>query len=226
MTTKTDFTLGPRAYLPRTAQAALLALPRRCQFLLDHVGPAPKRILDAGCATGYIALLLTHLGHRVIGIELNARMAAEARSYGIEILEHDLEEPLPLPDGCVDAVHACEIIEHLFDTEGFLKEVHRILARDGVLIMSTPNLNSLANRFRVLFGLPLPMWGAFPDDRHGSHVRILNRAKVIQLLHRTGFRPEVITGVNQPRLARILDRVPAWSELILIKARRIESTDR
>lgn len=218
MTTKTEFTRSPAACLPPAAQLALFGLPRRREFLITHAGAAPKRILDVGCASGYIALLLMELGHQVTGIELNHQLAAQARDWGVDVLEHDLEEPLPLPDNSVDVVHACEIIEHLFDTAGFLAELHRVLASDGVLILSTPNLNSLANRVRVLLGLPLPMWGAFPEDRHGSHVRVFNKTKAVQLLHRTGFRPEVITGINQSRVGWVLDRFPTWSEMLLIKA--------
>jgi 2-polyprenyl-3-methyl-5-hydroxy-6-metoxy-1,4-benzoquinol methylase len=220
---KADFIRSPRAYLPVAAQRTLLALPGRCRFLLDHTGAPPQRVLDVGCATGYIAALLMRMGHRVTGIELNPRMAAEARSLGVEVIEHDLEEPLPQPDATVDVVHACEIIEHLFDTEGFLRELHRVLVPKGVLILSTPNLNSIGNRWRVLTGRPLPMWGAYPEDRHGGHVRVLNRAKVEELLRRTGFRPEVITGINQRRLTRWLDRLPTLSEMLLIKAVKEEA---
>ena len=42
------------------------------------------RILDVGCATGYIAILLAQLGHQITGIELNPAMAAEARSRGVQ----------------------------------------------------------------------------------------------------------------------------------------------
>lgn len=220
MATKSDFTRSPRASLPPAAQLALFTLPRRCQFLIDHAGAPPQRVLDVGCATGYIARLLQVIGHEVTGIELNAQMAAEARAKGIDVLEHDLEEPLTLADHSFDVVHACEIIEHLFDTEGLLRELRRVLVPGGVLILSTPNLNSLANRFRVLRGAPLPMWGAFPDDRHGSHVRVLNKSKILELLERTDFRPEVITGINRSRFSRVLDHAPAWSEMILIKAVR------
>jgi SAM-dependent methyltransferase len=207
-----------RAELPPAARVSLLRLPRRCAFLVEHVGPPPKRVLDAGCASGYIALLLMGAGHRVTGIELNPQMASEARALGVEVLEHDLEEPLPLAPASFDAVHACEVLEHLFDTEGFLRELRRVLVPGGVLILSTPNLNSLANRGRVLAGRPLPMWGAFPADRHGGHVRVLNAAKVAELLRRTGFRASVVTGINQPRWARPLDAAPRLSELLLVKA--------
>ena len=78
------------------------------------------------------------------------------------------------------------------------------------------------NRFRVLFGLPLPMWGAFPQDRHGSHVRVFNRLKITQLLQHTKFQTEEVTGINQSRLAPILNHLPTLSEMLLIKAVRKE----
>ncbi len=222
MTSQSEFTRSSLGYLSPSAQAGLFALPRRCEFVIAEAGLTPKRILDVGCASGYISLLLMKLGHDVTGIELNAQMAADARSRGVEVLEHNLELPLPIRDESVDLVHACEIIEHLFDTESFLQELHRILVPQGVLIMSTPNLNSLENRIRVLLGLPLPMWGAFPADRHGSHVRVFNKTKAIQLLERTGFRSSKILGINQPRWSTwFTDRLPTFSELLLIKAIRI-----
>ncbi|HEX9942102.1 MAG TPA: class I SAM-dependent methyltransferase [Thermoanaerobaculia bacterium] len=218
---KTDFVRSEEAYLSPAVQQLLFSLPGRCKFLIDHAGPPPRRVLDVGCASGYIALLLQKLGHQVTGIELNARLAGEARARGIAVLEHDLEEPLPLLEESMDVVHACEILEHLFDTEGFLSELHRVLVPGGTLILSTPNLNSLGNRLRVLLGRPLPMWGAFPKDQHGGHIRVFNRAKVDQLLQRTGFLPEVVVGMNQSSWHVLLDSFPSLSEMLLVKARRL-----
>lgn len=220
MTSKTDHVRGEGGYLPRAAQRGLFALPRRREFLVRHAQPAPRRVLDVGAAGGYIGLLLHQLGHEVTGIELNERMAAEARSHGLEILEHDLEQPLPLPDASFDLVHACEVIEHVFDTEGLLGELARVLVPGGTLVASTPNLNSLHNRLRVLVGRPVPMWGAWPGDVHGGHIRVFNRAKLCQLLQRAGFRVEELVGSNTSPLAPVLDRFPTLSDLLLVKAVR------
>jgi SAM-dependent methyltransferase len=51
-----------------------------------------------------------------------------------------------------DLVLAGEIIEHVFDTRAFLRNIHRLMAEDGVLILSTPNLAGLTDRIRFVFG--------------------------------------------------------------------------
>lgn len=218
MTSKTDYLRSDLATLSKGAQRGLFSIPRRLEFLTAHLPPAPATVLDVGCAGGYVGALMQRLGYEVTGIELNTRMAAQARRLGIEVLEHDLEEPIPLPDASVDAIHACEIVEHLFDTDGFLRDLRRLLRPGGVLIISTPNLNSFGNRLRVLAGASLPMWGAGPDDRHGGHIRVLNRASITTLLRRNGLRPERYLGSNQGRAARLLDPFPSLSQLILVKA--------
>lgn len=218
MTAKAAYLRSGNATLSEPAQRELFALPRRREFLVQSLGGSPRRVLDAGCAGGYVALMLMRLGHEVTGIELNEPMAAAARSRGVSVVEHDLEEPLPFDDASFDAVHACEIVEHLFDTEGFLHELHRVLVPGGVLVLSTPNLNSLENRIRVPLGRSLPMWGAYPDDRHGSHVRVLNKMKLEELLSRTGFRGEAFAGMNQGRLAQLLDPLPTLSKMLLARA--------
>lgn len=218
MTAKAEYLRGAEGTLSAAAQRGLLRLPGRLEFLTSSLPPAPGRVLDVGCAGGYVSALLTRLGYRVTGIELNARMAAQARRTGIEVLEHDLEEPLPLPDDSFDGVHACEIIEHLFDTEGFLREMHRVLRPGGVLVVSTPNLNSLGNRFRVLAGRSLPMWGIAPGDHHGGHIRLFNRGNLEGLLRRTGFEPAGARGSHPGRRGRLLARTPSLSRLVLVKA--------
>lgn len=222
MASKKDFIESKHAYLSRAAQQGLFSLPKRREFLIKHVGNSPKKILDVGCAGGYISLLLMKMGHDVTGIELNKKMAEEARMRGVNVVEHDLEEPIPLESNSVDIVHACEIIEHLFDTESFLKEINRILKPNGIVIISTPNLNSFINRFRVFIGSSLPMWGGFPNDRHGSHVRVFNKKKIFELLNMTGFEPQVTTGINQAKYLKVFNNLPTFSEMILIKAIKSE----
>ena len=75
------------------------------------------------------------------------------RGRGLDITQgDDLEKPFRIKSGSIDLVLALEIIEHLFDTDHFLSEIYRVLKPGGYLILSTPNLASLTNRFRLLVG--------------------------------------------------------------------------
>lgn len=72
---------------------------------------------------------------------------------GLDLTRGDnLEKPLKVKSNTADLVIALEVIEHLFDTDLFLSEVHRVLKPNGFLILSTPNLASLPNRLRLLLG--------------------------------------------------------------------------
>ncbi len=81
--------------LTAAQQRSLFELPQRREFLVRHL-PA-RRNWMLGCATGCTAELARRVGHEVVGSELNISMATRARRRGIEVLKHDLEEPLPLP---------------------------------------------------------------------------------------------------------------------------------
>lgn len=56
-------------------------------------------------------------------------------------------------DNFFDIVIAGEVIEHLYDTDGFLIEIKRILKKKGLLFITTPNLASWLDRFTLLFGM-------------------------------------------------------------------------
>jgi len=220
VTAKADLIRSERGYVPAPVQEFFRELPGRREFMRLHLPPPPARVLDVGCATGYIAEILTGEGYRVTGLELNSRMVEEARTRGVDVIQHDLEEPLPLPDGSFEAVHVCEVIEHIYDTGGLLRELRRVLVPGGVLIMSTPNLNSLRHRVMVLLGKPAPMWGAYVGDHHGDHIRVLNRAKAFQLLRHAGFRPEAVRGSQIGRLQPVMWHLPTFAHMLLVKASR------
>lgn len=75
------------------------------------------------------------------------------RPTGLDIIRGDnLNKPFKVKPDHFDLVIAHEIIEHLYDTEAFLREIYRCLKPGGYLILSTPNLAALPNRFRLFFG--------------------------------------------------------------------------
>jgi SAM-dependent methyltransferase len=101
-----------------------------------------RRVLDAGCGSGYGAAKLAQGAREVLGIDVSQEAVDEARQqYKAANLRFECADCLAIPaaDGSFDLVVAFEIIEHLKDWRGFLRQVRRVLASDGQFVVSTPN---------------------------------------------------------------------------------------
>jgi SAM-dependent methyltransferase len=101
-----------------------------------------RRVLDAGCGSGYGAARLAAGAFQVVGIDVSQEAIDYAREqYRTPNLRFERSDCLHIPDadGSFDLVVAFEIIEHLNDWRGFLAEMRRVLAPDGRFIVSTPN---------------------------------------------------------------------------------------
>lgn len=101
---------------------------------------AGKRVLDAGCGAGAHAAALLRRGAQVIGLDSSAGLLriARARLGDAATLDlADLADPLPLPDGQVDAVLAALVMHYLEDWGPTLREFHRVLRPGGRFVMST-----------------------------------------------------------------------------------------
>jgi SAM-dependent methyltransferase len=116
-------------------------------------------LLDVGCADGSDAVSLAgRVGaSKVIGLELADQFVGPARERGVEVHQVDITERWPLPDAAVDVVHSNQVIEHLAQTDHFMREIRRVLKADGYAVVSTNNLASWHNVASLLVGWqPLP----------------------------------------------------------------------
>jgi len=101
-----------------------------------------RRVLDAGCGSGYGADVLAREAREVLGIDIADDAIDYARQhYRVANVRFERASCLdiPAPDGSFDLVVAFEIIEHLTDWRAFLREVRRVLAPAGQFLVSTPN---------------------------------------------------------------------------------------
>ncbi len=156
------------------------------RLLLEAV-PAGARVLDAGCASGYLAGLLAERGHEVVGFETDPAAAAAARRRaGIEVVTGDLEraEDIGRVTGPFSAVIFGDVLEHLRDPAAALRAVHALLAPGGLLIVSLPNAVHWTARRQVLRG-------RFPQEDHGlfdrTHLHFYTRATARELLTQAGY---------------------------------------
>jgi 2-polyprenyl-3-methyl-5-hydroxy-6-metoxy-1,4-benzoquinol methylase len=218
-------------YNSLASEEALFNIPQRKEYLLAQIGRG-KRVLDVGCLGGQISRLILERGNEVWGVEINPTAAEVARKRGIRVKVADVEQGLPFEDLSFDVVHAGEVLEHLYDTKSFFADCRRVLKPGGILLFTTPNLNSLENRLRVVTGGYLSMIGAYPEDHYGGHVRVFNVQKVKELCRQTGFELKTVRGVfGLEARARWLDAplrvagrvAPTFSKLLMFKAQKRES---
>ncbi|MDR2617560.1 MAG: class I SAM-dependent methyltransferase [Treponema sp.] len=103
-------------------------------------GRGKPRVLDIGCATGTLLAELRDRGWDCTGVEICGPEAAYARKErGLDVRSRPLEENR-FPENYFDAVLASHLIEHLNNPGSLVREALRILAPEGVFIVTTPNI--------------------------------------------------------------------------------------
>ena len=113
--------------------------------IMRMLEPRPGGVLlDVGCADGRDTVPLIPIvgASRTIGLELDDQFLETARSRGIELIQADITKPWPLEDASIDVVHSNQVIEHLAQTDHFVREIRRVLKPDGYAVVSTNNLAS------------------------------------------------------------------------------------
>jgi len=129
--------------------------PKVAEFL-DQWLPTEGRILDIGCGTGAYCAALRGTGRRALGIDLDPGMireAARAHPDGeFRILSME-EIGLLEPEGFAGVFCIGNVLPHLpaHRLAGFLVDVHRLLAPDGVWVFQTVNFDPIMDLKNFVF---------------------------------------------------------------------------
>ena len=168
----------------RRDEGDFVFVPERIPLFRDAIGRG-KRVLDLGCRSG---ALTRHFldGNSVVGLDVDAAALEKAAALGIEPLQADVEQPLPLEDSSFDAVVAGELLEHLRFPDALLAEIRRVLRPGGVLVGSVPNAFRVQSRLRFLRGRS-------PED-DPTHLRMFSPAALRVLL--AGFEEVQLSYVG------------------------------
>jgi len=111
--------------------------------IFEAIGPKREILLDIGCGYGNVTNVLTFKGELVIGIDLQTIFF---RPYISKKLDFCRSEALhtPFRDETFDCIVSLDVLEHINNDVAFVQEAYRVLKREGVLLIETPNRERLS----------------------------------------------------------------------------------
>ncbi len=144
------------------------------------------KILDVGCGTGGNLEMLEKFG-AAEGVDVSAAALEFCKSKGLKV-HKGLAENLPFEDESFDLVTALDVVEHLDDDIVGLKEMNRVLKKDG----------------RTLIFVPAFMWLWGVQDDVSNHRIRYTKKQIVERLETAGFEIERATYANWTFFAPIL----------------------
>ena len=131
-----------RLYHAFFADAVSLQRPTKDAYVYQFLGQDLGRVADIGCGPGvFTRYLCRHARHVYAGdIDQGAlsRTFARHAKAGNLVPVVTLANELPFRDASLDTVLFLEVLEHLRDDAGGLREIYRVLAPSGKLVLSVP----------------------------------------------------------------------------------------
>ena len=157
-------------------------------YQLIQTVPQNGIVLDIGCAEGTylkrVSLMRPDL--KLIGLDIDCYLEVIERKQLDSFVIADCNVQLPLPDESIDFVHCTHIIEHLQRPSMLLKEIRRVLKKEGQAYVEAPEAKRI-----FMPSLGLRGTANFYDDP--THIRPYTKEALRRLGLEAGFKEASIT---------------------------------
>jgi 2-polyprenyl-3-methyl-5-hydroxy-6-metoxy-1,4-benzoquinol methylase len=129
------------------------------------------KLLDVGCGEGFFLSLAQANGWHITGTELSSFASKlAANTLKTDIYCGELDEA-KFAKNSFDVVTMWHVLEHVKSPKNYLKEIHRILKPEGLLVLAVPNVNDLLMKFayRIFKGRSLKLFSINGKEVHLYH---------------------------------------------------------
>jgi SAM-dependent methyltransferase len=184
-----------------------------------------RRVLDVACGEGYGSALLADAAAAVTGVDISPAAITHARNAyaaktNLKFVEASCDK-LPFDDGVFDLVVSFETLEHIDAQDEFFAEVRRVLDRNGVFMVSTPDKAEYSDKrgYKNEFHVKELYGGEFERliARHFTRCRLLfQRNAFVSMIHEgeSGLAGE-LTTVSQTQATTKLASLPPLYRIAL-----------
>ena len=155
-----------------------------------------SRVLEVGCAAGFVGEAIRALGFEVWGVETNERAATLAKARLDKVFVASVEDFTlrAIQNGDkFDAIIFGDVLEHLVDPVAILRRCRGLLTAQGRMIASIPNVAHAAVRLMLLEG----RWD-YGDygimDR--THLKFFTRNSTVDLFSNAGYKIERLSSIH------------------------------
>jgi 2-polyprenyl-3-methyl-5-hydroxy-6-metoxy-1,4-benzoquinol methylase len=158
------------------------------------------RLLDVGCHLGLFLDVARERGWQTTGVEPSRWSVERARERGQDV-RHGTLDNVHFEDGSFDVITMWDVAEHLSDPLSELKRMHRILRPNGLLALSTMNVDAL---FPRIMGRRWPWYMQM-------HLVYFSRRTLHNMLTKAGYRVVEVTPHRRVvRLSYLVSRLEPY----------------
>ncbi len=158
------------------------------EFYKKYAGGKRCRVVDLGAGTGEFSEKIAQLAEFVLAVDFDSShwMASDINFLTLDLDKVGFSEKIIEKHGRFDIVVAIEIIEHLENPFSFVRECRNLLRDEGLLFITTPNVEAVNSRIMFLYKGRLIYFDEYATIR-SAHITPIFSWKLDMALEESGF---------------------------------------
>jgi len=169
-------------------------LPRK--EMADFVPIDAERILDVGCHTGgFGEYLKSQRQIDVWGVEPNKEAAEKAGEFLDNVINQPFDNSADIPNDYFDIIIFNDVLEHLTDPWSALVLAKNKLTKNGLVIVSLPNILEINNLLHILIDRDFQYEPCGIRDK--THLRFFTKKSAKRMFVECGYEVTILKGINE-----------------------------